>query len=204
MAVCPQYQIDSRDIPCQRLILLGVCVTEEHDGILVLDSEAPVGALLPEVLRVGDRALEFGITPNRGDATSLLGIAREVHALIGGEPTPPETAPPETGAPAAEAVSVAIAATEDCHHYAARVVRGVGFKNQSLYKVKLNYPENPNRPEVFMIERDVAAFEESYECIERVSRTVFACDYINRSIKLGYHNAQLLIRRSQSGIPYEK
>ena len=60
-------------------------LSEEHDGILVLDSEAPVGALLPEVLRVGDRALEFGITPNRGDATSLLGIAREVHALIGGE-----------------------------------------------------------------------------------------------------------------------
>jgi phenylalanyl-tRNA synthetase beta chain len=100
-------------------------LSEEHDGILVLDSEAPVGALLPEVLPVGDRALEFGITPNRGDATSLLGIAREVHALIGGEPTSPETAPPETGAPAAEAVSVAIAATEDCHHYAARVVRGV-------------------------------------------------------------------------------
>ncbi|MBW2287346.1 MAG: phenylalanine--tRNA ligase subunit beta [Deltaproteobacteria bacterium] len=100
-------------------------LSEEHDGILVLDSEAPVGTPLPEVISVGDRTLEFGITPNRGDVTSLLGVAREVHALIGGEPTPPETEPPETGAPASEAVSVAIAAAEDCHHYAARVVRGV-------------------------------------------------------------------------------
>jgi len=100
-------------------------LSEEHEGILVLDPAAPVGAPLPEVLAVGERALEFGITPNRGDATSLLGIAREVSALIGGEPTPPETAPPETGAPAAAGVSVAITAPEDCHHYAARIVRGV-------------------------------------------------------------------------------
>jgi phenylalanyl-tRNA synthetase beta chain len=100
-------------------------ISEEHDGILVLDPAAAVGTPLPEVLPLGDRALEFGITPNRGDVTSLLGIAREVRALIGGEPTPPETAPAETGPAAADAVSVAIAAADDCHHYAARVVRGV-------------------------------------------------------------------------------
>jgi len=100
-------------------------IAEDHEGILVLDPDAPVGAKLPEVLSVGERTLEFGITPNRGDAISLLGIAREVRALVGGEPTPPETAPAEAGAPAADAVSLAIAAADDCHHYVARVVRGV-------------------------------------------------------------------------------
>jgi phenylalanyl-tRNA synthetase beta chain len=100
-------------------------ISEEHEGILVLAAEAPVGTPLPEVMSVGERTLEFSITPNRGDATSLLGIAREVRALVGGEPTPPDTAPAEVGSPASGAVSVAISAPEDCHHYAARVVRGV-------------------------------------------------------------------------------
>jgi phenylalanyl-tRNA synthetase beta chain len=100
-------------------------LADDHEGILVLDPEAPVGRALPEVVPVGDRVLEFGITPNRGDATSLLGLAREVRALVGGEPTPPETAPGESGAPAADAVSVGIEAVDDCHHYVARIVRGV-------------------------------------------------------------------------------
>jgi len=98
---------------------------DDHDGILVLDPSAPLGASLSEVMRVGSRALEFGITPNRGDSASLLGLAREVSALIGGAVRTPETVPEEKGATASEAIAVSIDASEGCHHYAARVVRGV-------------------------------------------------------------------------------
>ena len=97
----------------------------EHDGILVLDEDAPVGAPLPEVMRTGARVLEVGITPNRGDTASLLGLAREVRALFGGDLRAPETLPSEAGPAAADLVRVAIDAREDCHHYVARVVRGV-------------------------------------------------------------------------------
>jgi len=105
----------------ERELLLG----DEHDGILVLDSEAAPGAPLSEALTWGDRILDVGITPNRGDTASMLGIAREVHALFGGEIRLPEARPAESGAPAPEAVRVSIDAPEGCYHYVARVVRGV-------------------------------------------------------------------------------
>jgi phenylalanyl-tRNA synthetase beta chain len=97
----------------------------DHAGILVLDPDAPVGAALSQVLKAGDGVLELGITPNRGDTASLLGVAREVRALLGGQIRPPETQPPETGTPAAETLRVYVDAPEACHLYVARVVRGV-------------------------------------------------------------------------------
>lgn len=98
---------------------------DEDDGILVLDPDAPVGVSLSEVLTTGDRILDLGITPNRGDAASLLGIAREVRALFGGTLHLPETAPVEADSATADAVSVAIDAPDECFQYVARVVRGV-------------------------------------------------------------------------------
>jgi len=98
---------------------------DDHEGILVLDPDAPVGAPLPEVVSAGDRELEVGVTPNRGDAASLIGLAREVRALFGGELRTPETDPPETGPATADAIRVEIEAPDDCHRYVARIVRGV-------------------------------------------------------------------------------
>ncbi len=98
---------------------------DEHDGILVLDPDAPVGAALPEVMATGDRILDLGITPNRGDTASLLGIAREVRAHFGGTLHIPETGPVEGDFVTADAVSVEIDAPDDCFQYVARVVRGV-------------------------------------------------------------------------------
>jgi phenylalanyl-tRNA synthetase beta chain len=98
---------------------------DEHDGILVLDPEAPVGAPLTQVIGAADRVMDLTLTPNRGDAASLLGIAREVRALFGGDLRLPLCEPAEEGLPAADAIAVAIDAVEDCPHYVARVVRGV-------------------------------------------------------------------------------
>jgi phenylalanyl-tRNA synthetase beta chain len=98
---------------------------ESHDGILVLNASAPVGKPLPEVLRTGDTVLDFELTPNRGDWASMLGIAREVRALFGGELRFPPLAPRESGEAAAKRVSVAIDDRAGCSRYAARVVRGV-------------------------------------------------------------------------------
>jgi phenylalanyl-tRNA synthetase beta chain len=98
---------------------------DDHEGILVLDPDAPVGTPLPEVISTGDRELEVGITPNRGDAASLIGLAREIRAFFGGELRVPETDPPETGPAAVEAIRVEIEAPDDCHRYVARIVRGV-------------------------------------------------------------------------------
>lgn len=98
---------------------------DDHSGILVLDPGAEVGTPLDRVLEAGDTALEVSVLANRGDCLSLLGMAREVRALFGGELSLPECAAPEVGRAADADLSLEIEAPEACHHYLARVVRGV-------------------------------------------------------------------------------
>ncbi|HVU18159.1 MAG TPA: phenylalanine--tRNA ligase subunit beta [Candidatus Didemnitutus sp.] len=52
----------------------------EHAGLLILDPAAPIGAPLHEVLPPGDTVFDLEITPNRPDALSHIGIARELAA----------------------------------------------------------------------------------------------------------------------------
>jgi len=100
-------------------------LSDEHEGILVLDHEAPPGTPLDQVLRVGESVLEIAITANRGDCASMLGIAREVRASFGGELRLPSFAVRESGPPASEAIRVEIEDTQGCFRYTGRVVRGV-------------------------------------------------------------------------------
>jgi phenylalanyl-tRNA synthetase beta chain len=55
-------------------------ISDEHEGILVLPEDAPVG--MPFADYFGDTVIEFEITPNLAHAFSINGIAREVHALL--------------------------------------------------------------------------------------------------------------------------
>src|SRR5271157_1005154 len=97
----------------------------EHEGILVLDPNAPIGAPLSSVSPVGDTVFELELTPNRGDCASILGVAREVRALFGGELRFPSCEPKEGGRSAAEHVRVEVEDETGCPQYIARVVRGV-------------------------------------------------------------------------------
>jgi phenylalanyl-tRNA synthetase beta chain len=97
----------------------------EHEGILVLDASAPIGAALSNVIPVGDTVFELELTPNRGDCASILGVAREVRALFGGELRWPPLQPAEGPRRAAEDVRVEVEDAAGCPQYVARIVRGV-------------------------------------------------------------------------------
>ena len=56
-------------------------LTGDADGILILPPDAPIGAALTELY--GDVVLDVDVKPNRGDALSLVGLAREVAAITG-------------------------------------------------------------------------------------------------------------------------
>jgi phenylalanyl-tRNA synthetase beta chain len=56
-------------------------ISEEHEGIILLEDDAPVG--MPLVDYMGDIVLELEVTPNLSRCLSLIGVAREVAALIG-------------------------------------------------------------------------------------------------------------------------
>lgn len=56
-------------------------ISDEHEGVIILDDDAPVG--MPLVDYMGDAVLDIAITPNIARAASILGIAREISALTG-------------------------------------------------------------------------------------------------------------------------
>ena len=98
---------------------------DHHDGIVVLDEDLPVGTSFAAATGLGDVVIDFEVTPNRPDCLSLLGIAREVHALTGNPLRFPNVQVPESGAATAEDVRIDIEAPDDCPRYVGRVVRGV-------------------------------------------------------------------------------
>jgi phenylalanyl-tRNA synthetase beta chain len=100
-------------------------LSAESSGLLILPGEARPGAPVAEVLGVEDTVLEVNVTPNRPDALSHVGIAREVAAIFGRAVRMPRAALFQKGGPAAEAVRVRIEAPEKCARYAARVIEGV-------------------------------------------------------------------------------
>jgi phenylalanyl-tRNA synthetase beta chain len=76
---------------------LGLATTSS--GLLELPADAPVGQSLREYLSLDDSVLELKVYANRGDALSVLGVAREVVALTGGRLKPPTltAVPPNAG-----------------------------------------------------------------------------------------------------------
>jgi phenylalanyl-tRNA synthetase beta chain len=100
-------------------------LAEESEGILILPSDAPLGARLPAYLGIEDVVLDIDVTPNRGDCLSVLGIAREIAALTGTRLRRQRLGVHERGAPAGQSVTVRIDDPAGCGRYAARVVRGL-------------------------------------------------------------------------------
>jgi phenylalanyl-tRNA synthetase beta chain len=100
-------------------------LSDDASGLLVLDPAVAPGTPIARALDLEDVLLEVNVTPNRPDALSHVGIAREVAALLGASVRLPEPAPREGGPPAAQAVSVRVEAPERCARYLARVVEGV-------------------------------------------------------------------------------
>lgn len=96
---------------------------DDHDGILVLPEDAPVGAAVADLM--GDVIFEVDVTPNRADCLSHIGIAREVAALTGGPCALPAVAVRESATPVSEAAEVIVHDADLCPRYIARVIRGV-------------------------------------------------------------------------------
>ena len=98
-------------------------LSAEHEGILVLDTSRPPGTPLRDVL--GDRVYVFDLTPNRADALSVLGVAREVSALTGAPLTPPEVSAPRPGPGIEGRASVEIADPDLCRRFTLALIEDV-------------------------------------------------------------------------------
>src|SRR4051812_26814055 len=93
-------------------------MTGDADGILILPPETPLGRDLSELY--GAVVLAVDVKPNRGDALSLVGLAREVAAATGAEVRWPETDPTEAATPISEHLDVRIEEPGLCTRFVAR------------------------------------------------------------------------------------
>jgi phenylalanyl-tRNA synthetase beta chain len=98
---------------------------DDHAGIMVLPEGHEPGTPLVDVLPIRDQVLDCTPTVNRVDLLSIVGLAREVAALLGGELHPPE--PDDPAVVDTEPVDIAIEDFHGCPRYVARVFRDVGI-----------------------------------------------------------------------------
>lgn len=98
-------------------------ISDEHNGIIDLPQDAPVGTSFAEYAGLADPVIEINLTPNRPDATGVYGIARDLAAsglgrLKGGDVA-------AVAGKGACPVKVRIEAPDLCPGFALRLVRGV-------------------------------------------------------------------------------
>ncbi|MFO1187188.1 MAG: phenylalanine--tRNA ligase subunit beta [Alphaproteobacteria bacterium] len=115
--------VDSNGMLCSaRELMLG----DDHDGIIELPADAPVGRPALEVLKV-DPVFHVAVTPNRPDALGVAGIARDLAAAgLGTLKTPaPAAVKGEFPCPIPIALEFPPGAEGACPMFAGRLIRGV-------------------------------------------------------------------------------
>jgi len=104
-------------------------IAEDSQGLLLLAGEPAVGTPINDVLPAGDTVFDIEITPNRPDALSHLGVARELAAWFKKDltyPTVSFTPAAISASPRADLLkSVRVEAATDCPLYTATVITGV-------------------------------------------------------------------------------
>jgi phenylalanyl-tRNA synthetase beta chain len=98
-------------------------ISDDHEGIIDLPEDAPVGQSYAQWAGLGDPVIEINLTPNRPDCTGVHGIARDLAAADMGKlrEQPPKPVKGEFPCP----VQVTIATPDLCRAFALRLVRGV-------------------------------------------------------------------------------
>ena len=56
-------------------------ISDDHNGIIELPADAPIGTDIREYLKLDDNTIEISVTPNRADCLGIIGVARDVAVL---------------------------------------------------------------------------------------------------------------------------
>ena len=110
-------------------------LSEDHDGLLALAADAPVGTPIEDYLDLNDRLIEIGLTPNRADCLSIAGVARDLAVATGTEFSAPALEP--VPATIDQTLSIEVTAPADCPRYLGRVISDVDVSRPTpLYMVE--------------------------------------------------------------------
>jgi phenylalanyl-tRNA synthetase beta chain len=109
-------------------------LSDNSAGIIEFPQDAPLGRPLPDYLELDDWVLELNVTANRGDAMSIIGVAREVAALAGKKLTGPSvsTSPPASD----DRFPVYLDSPAACPTFVGCVIRGVNNKAATPLRIR--------------------------------------------------------------------
>ncbi|TPQ26552.1 phenylalanine--tRNA ligase subunit beta [Methylomonas koyamae] len=106
---------------------LGLATTSE--GLMELPTDAPIGQDIREYLLLNDNVIELGLTPNRADCLSVVGVAREV-AVLNGLTLPSDDSvviEPQHQ----QTLDVQVHSAEACPAYLGRLIKGIDSAAQT-------------------------------------------------------------------------
>jgi phenylalanyl-tRNA synthetase beta chain len=118
-------------------------ISENHEGILIISAETPIGTPLTELM--GDAIFNLEVTPNRPDCLGMTGLAREIAATTGSTFHLPDAAYTETEASIQDVVTVEIQDPDLCPRYCASLITGIkiGESPEWMQKWLLSYGMHP-------------------------------------------------------------
>lgn len=100
-------------------------IGEESDGIIILSESSNIGNAIVDEIGLNDVVFEVGITPNRPDCLSVIGVAREVAALTSKIATYPDLQIVQEGEDINSIAKVELLDPEKCPRYSCRVIKNV-------------------------------------------------------------------------------
>ncbi|MCE7859045.1 MAG: phenylalanine--tRNA ligase subunit beta, partial [Chloroflexi bacterium CFX2] len=122
--------VDSYSMVCSEKEL---GISGEHEGIILLDDDAPVGMPLADYM--GDAVLDISILPNMGRNANVVGVARELAAMLGRDLKKPQTKLNVSGQSVRELVEIEIAEPELNPRFVVGLIRNVELK-PSPYQIQ--------------------------------------------------------------------
>jgi phenylalanyl-tRNA synthetase beta chain len=164
-------------------------ISEEHEGIIRLDEDAPVG--IPLVDYMGDAVLDISIAPNMARNANVIGVARELAALTGRELRKPEIKYTTEGQSVEDLVSIEITEPELNPRFVVGLIRDVEIK-ASPYQIQRRLRLAGIRP----INNIVDAT--NYAMLD-IGEPLHAFDYDVLKERAGKKNVKIITRAAKAG-----
>ena len=164
-------------------------ISEEHDGIIILDDDAPVG--MPLVDYMGDAVLDISILPNMARNASVIGVARELAALTGRELKKPNIEYKTEGDSIEGLVSIEISEPELNPRFVLGLIRNVEIK-PSPYKIQRRLRLAGIRPISNIVDAT------NYAMLDQ-GEPLHAFDYDVLKERAGEKNIKIITRAAKDG-----
>lgn len=164
-------------------------ISDEHEGIILLDADAPTGMPLAEYM--GDAVLDIAITPNIARAASILGVAREVAAITDVDLRIPDLEPVMDGDPIEGKATIEITDPEDNPRFVLGLIENVRIQ-PSPYSIQLRLKLAGVRP------IDALVDATNYTMLE-IGEPLHAFDHDVLVERAGGKTPKIITRRAKKG-----